>query len=154
MIVSPPKAGKTTLLKQVAKSITTSNKSMHLIILLIDERPEEVTDIRESIQGDNVEVIYSTFDELPEHDQQTVLTARKLERFLTQPFYTTYQFTGMEGRSVDLEKTIEGCERILAGEFNYLSENDFFMVGDIDEVLAKTKDKKAAFEKAQSEEND
>ena len=94
------------------------------------------------------------FDELPEHDQQTVLTARKLERFLTQPFYTTYQFTGMEGRSVDLEKTIEGCERILAGEFNYLSENDFFMVGDIDEVLTKTKDKKAAFEKAQSEEND
>ena len=70
MIVSPPKAGKTTLLKQVAKSITTSNKSMHLIILLIDERPEEVTDIRESIQGDNVEVIYSTFDELPEHHKR------------------------------------------------------------------------------------
>ena len=70
MIVSPHKAGKTTLLKQVAKSITTSNKSMHLIILLIDERPEEVTDIRESIQGDNVEVIYSTFDELPEHHKR------------------------------------------------------------------------------------
>lgn len=70
MIVSPPKAGKTTLLKQVAKSITSSNKSMHLIILLIDERPEEVTDIRESIQGDNVEVIYSTFDELPEHHKR------------------------------------------------------------------------------------
>ncbi len=93
------------------------------------------------------------FDELPEHDQQTVLTARKLERFLTQPFYTTYQFTGMEGRSVDLEKTIEGCERILSGEFNYLSENDFFMVGDIAEVLAKTKDKKAAYEKMRTEEN-
>ncbi len=88
------------------------------------------------------------FDELPEHDQQTVLTARKLERFLTQPFYTTYQFTGMEGRSVDLEKTIEGCERILSGEFNYLSENDFFMVGDIDEVIEKTKDKKIAYEKS------
>lgn len=93
------------------------------------------------------------FDELPEHDQQTVLTARKLERFLTQPFYTTYQFTGMEGRSVDLQKTIEGCERILSGEFNYLSENDFFMVGDIDEVIAKTRDKKEAYEKAMSEEN-
>ena len=93
------------------------------------------------------------FDELPEHDQQTVLTARKLERFLTQPFYTTYQFTGMEGRSVDLQKTIEGCERILSGEFNYLSENDFFMVGDIDEVIAKTKDKKEAYEKAMAEEN-
>ncbi len=70
MIVSPPKAGKTTLLKQVAKSITSSNKDMHLIILLIDERPEEVTDIKESIQGDNVEVIYSTFDELPEHHKR------------------------------------------------------------------------------------
>ena len=92
------------------------------------------------------------FDELPEGDQQTVLTARKLERFLTQPFETTYQFTGMEGRSVDLQKTIEGCERILAGEFNYLSENDFFMVGDIDEVIAKTKDKKAAYEKLKQEE--
>lgn len=70
MIVSQPKAGKTTLLKQIAKSITTNNKEMHLIILLIDERPEEVTDIKESIEGDNVEVIYSTFDELPEHHKR------------------------------------------------------------------------------------
>ena len=54
---------------------------------------------------------------------------------------------------VDLQKTIEGCERILSGEFNYLSENDFFMVGDIDEVIAKTRDKKEAYEKAMSEEN-
>lgn len=70
MIVSPPKAGKTTLLKQVAKSILTNNKNMHMIILLIDERPEEVTDIKESIEGSNVEVIYSTFDELPEHHKR------------------------------------------------------------------------------------
>ena len=70
MIVSPPKAGKTTLLKDVAKSILKNNKDMHLIILLIDERPEEVTDIREAIQGPNVEVIYSTFDELPEHHKR------------------------------------------------------------------------------------
>lgn len=70
MIVSQPKAGKTTLLKEIAKSVTTSYPSMHLIILLIDERPEEVTDIREAIQGDNVEVIYSTFDELPEHHKR------------------------------------------------------------------------------------
>jgi transcription termination factor Rho len=70
MIVSPPKAGKTTLLKDVAKSILQNNPSMHLIILLIDERPEEVTDIREAIQGSNVEVIYSTFDELPEHHKR------------------------------------------------------------------------------------
>lgn len=70
MIVSPPKAGKTTLLKQVAKAITTNQPKMHLIILLIDERPEEVTDIKEAIVGDNVEVIYSTFDELPERHKR------------------------------------------------------------------------------------
>lgn len=70
MIAAPPKAGKTTLLKQIAKSITTNNPELHLIILLIDERPEEVTDIKESIEGKNVEVIYSTFDELPEHHKR------------------------------------------------------------------------------------
>ncbi len=70
MIVSPPKAGKTTLLKQAAKAITANHPNMHLIVLLIDERPEEVTDIKESIEGDNVEVIYSTFDELPEHHKR------------------------------------------------------------------------------------
>lgn len=70
MIVSPPKAGKTTLLKDIAKSILRNDKNMHLIILLIDERPEEVTDIKEAIVGDNVEVIYSTFDELPEHHKR------------------------------------------------------------------------------------
>lgn len=70
MIVAPPKAGKTTLLKEVAKSITRNNPDMHMIILLIDERPEEVTDIKEDVEGPNVEVIYSTFDELPEHHKR------------------------------------------------------------------------------------
>lgn len=70
MIVSPPKAGKTTLLKEIAKAITKNNKEIHIIILLIDERPEEVTDIKEYIEGPNVEVIYSTFDELPEHHKR------------------------------------------------------------------------------------
>ena len=70
MIVSPPKAGKTTLLKEVAKSVKRNNPEIHMIILLIDERPEEVTDIREAIEGPNVEVIYSTFDELPEHHKR------------------------------------------------------------------------------------
>ena len=82
MIVSQPKAGKTTLLKEVAKSVTVNNPEMHLIILLIDERPEEVTDIKEAIEGDNVEVIYSTFDELPEHhrrvSEMVVERARRL----------------------------------------------------------------------------
>ncbi|MGI6118448.1 MAG: transcription termination factor Rho [Bilifractor sp.] len=70
MIVSPPKAGKTTLLKETAMSILQNNPEMHLIILLIDERPEEVTDIKETVRGSNVEVIYSTFDELPEHHKR------------------------------------------------------------------------------------
>ena len=70
MIVSPPKAGKTTLLKAVAKAVTSANPEIHLIILLIDERPEEVTDMKESIRGENVEIIYSTFDELPEHHKR------------------------------------------------------------------------------------
>lgn len=70
MIVSPPKAGKTTLLKQVAKALTSNHPDIHLIVLLIDERPEEVTDIKESIEGPNVEVIYSTFDEMPEHHKR------------------------------------------------------------------------------------
>lgn len=64
MIVAPPKAGKTTILKKIANSITTNNPDVELIVLLIDERPEEVTDMKRSINGD---VIYSTFDELPEH---------------------------------------------------------------------------------------
>jgi len=70
MIVSPPKAGKTTLLKEVAKSVKRNNPDIHLIVLLIDERPEEVTDIKECIEGPNAEVIYSTFDELPEHHKR------------------------------------------------------------------------------------
>lgn len=70
MIVSQPKAGKTTLLKDIARSVLYSNKDMHMIILLIDERPEEVTDIKRAIKGANVEVISSTFDEKPEHHKK------------------------------------------------------------------------------------
>ena len=83
MIVSPPKAGKTTLLKQVAQAITTNNPDMHLIILLIDERPEEVTDIKESVTGDNVEVIYSTFDELAErHKRVSEMVIERAKRLV------------------------------------------------------------------------
>ena len=70
MIVSPPKTGKTTLLKQMAQSISQNYKKIKLIVLLIDERPEEVTDFKESVEGQNVEVIYSTFDELPDHHKR------------------------------------------------------------------------------------
>ncbi|MBR6697069.1 MAG: transcription termination factor Rho [Lachnospiraceae bacterium] len=83
MIVAQPKAGKTTLLKQVAKAITTNNKEMHLIILLIDERPEEVTDIKEFIEDKNVEVIYSTFDELPErHKRVSEMVIERAKRLV------------------------------------------------------------------------
>lgn len=83
MIVSPPKAGKTTLLKQVARAINTNHPDMHLIILLIDERPEEVTDIREAIIGPNVEVIYSTFDELPErHKRVSEMVIERAKRLV------------------------------------------------------------------------
>ncbi len=75
MIVAPPKAGKTTLLKEIANSITKNHPEVHLIVLLIDERPEEVTDIKDSIDA---EVIYSTFDELPEH--HTRVSEMVLER--------------------------------------------------------------------------
>ena len=74
-------------------------------------------------------------------DQQLVQTARKLERFLTQPFFTTMQFTTMQGRSVDLEDTLSGCERILSGEFNSYSEEDFYMIGSVDEAIKKHKAK-------------
>ena len=83
MIVSPPKAGKTTLLKQVARAVTANHPEMHLIILLIDERPEEVTDIREAITGPNVEVIYSTFDELPNrHKRVSEMVIERAKRLV------------------------------------------------------------------------
>lgn len=83
MIVSPPKAGKTTLMKEVAKSVKANNPDIHLIILLIDERPEEVTDIREALEGPNVEVIYSTFDELPEHHKRVAeMTIERAKRLV------------------------------------------------------------------------
>ena len=83
MIVSPPKAGKTTMLKNIALSIKDGNPDIHLIILLIDERPEEVTDIKEATAGDNVEVIYSTFDELPEkHKKVSEMVMERAKRLV------------------------------------------------------------------------
>ncbi|SET63508.1 transcription termination factor Rho [Lacrimispora sphenoides] len=83
MIVSPPKAGKTTLLKDVAKAITVNHPEIHLMILLIDERPEEVTDIKESIYGINVEVLYSTFDELPDrHKRVSEMVIERAKRLV------------------------------------------------------------------------
>lgn len=119
------------------------SSSNMLTPLIVGERHYRVaTNVRKTLaQYEELKDIIAMlgFDELPEHDQQTVLTARKLERFLTQPFFTTGQFTGMEGKSVDLEDTITGCERILSGEFKDMSENNFYMIGAVDEALTKGK---------------
>jgi F-type H+-transporting ATPase subunit beta len=79
-------------------------------------------------------------EELSRDDRATVSKARRLERFLTQPFFTTEQFTGKSGKLVSLDRTISGCERILAGEFAELSEKRLYMIGDIDEANERAKD--------------
>ena len=85
MIVSPPKAGKTTLLKQIAKAVKKNEPDMHIIILLIDERPEEVTDMKEEVEGPSVEVIYSTFDEQPEqHKRVSEMVIERAKRLVEQ----------------------------------------------------------------------
>ncbi len=85
LIVAPPKAGKTILLKQIANAITFNHPDVSLIVLLIDERPEEVTDIRRSINGKDVEVIASTFDEPPEHHKQVVeMVLERAKRMVEQ----------------------------------------------------------------------
>ena len=119
---------------------STSNM---LTPLIVGERHYKVaTEVRKTLaQYEELKDIIAMlgFDELPEKDQQIVMTARKLERFLTQPFFTTNQFTGMTGKSVDLEDTISGCKRILSGEFKDYSDDDFFMVGSIEEAIRKAK---------------
>ena len=106
MIVSQPKSGKTTLLKQIANAVTKNNPEMHLIILLIDERPEEVTDIKESIVGDNVEVIYSTFDELPERhkrvSEMVIERAKRLVEQKTDVIILLDSITTLQFRQVDV----------------------------------------------------
>ena len=83
LIVSPPKAGKTTLLKNIAKAIIKYNNDIHVIILLIDERPEEVTDMKEEVKGNNVEIIFSTFDELPErHKRVSEMVIERAKRLV------------------------------------------------------------------------
>ena len=85
LIVSPPKAGKTTLLKAIAKSLLKYNNNVHLLILLVDERPEEVTDMKDEVKGDNVEIIYSTFDETPErHKRVAEMVVERAKRLVEQ----------------------------------------------------------------------
>ena len=123
----------------------TSGSNMLTPLIVGEKHYRVATEVRKTLaQYEDLKDIIAMlgFDELPEHDQQTVLTARKLERFLTQPFFTTGQFTGMQGKSVNLEDTISGCERILSGEFNDLDEDDFYMIGTVDEAREKAKKRK------------
>ena len=73
-------------------------------------------------------------EELSRGDRETVQRARRLERFLTQPFFTTEHFTGTSGRAVDLAQTLDGCERILAGHYDEANERGLYMIGAIDEA--------------------
>jgi len=116
MIVSPPKAGKTTLLKEVARSILYNNPKMHLIILLIDERPEEVTDIKEAIEGEYVEVIYSTFDELPEHHKRvTEMVMERAKRLVEHKKDVTILLDSITRLTRAYNLTVQSSGRTLSG---------------------------------------
>ncbi len=116
MIVSQPKTGKTTLLKQVAKAITRNHKDMHLIILLIDERPEEVTDIKESIEGNQVEVIYSTFDELPEnHKRVSEMVIERAKRLVEQKEDVVILLDSITRLARAYNLTVQASGRTLSG---------------------------------------
>lgn len=116
MIVSQPKSGKTTLLKQIANSVTKNNPEMHLMILLIDERPEEVTDIKESITGDNVEVIYSTFDELPErHKRVSEMVIERAKRLVEQKQDVIILLDSITRLARAYNMTVQASGRTLSG---------------------------------------
>ncbi|MGN0316733.1 MAG: transcription termination factor Rho [Lachnospira sp.] len=116
MIVSQPKSGKTTLLKQIANAITKNHPEMHLMILLIDERPEEVTDIKESIIGDNVEVIYSTFDELPErHKRVSEMVIERAKRLVEQRTDVVILLDSITRLARAYNLTVQASGRTLSG---------------------------------------
>lgn len=116
MIVSQPKSGKTTLLKQIANAVTKNNPEIHLMILLIDERPEEVTDIKESITGDNVEVIYSTFDELPErHKRVSEMVIERAKRLVEQKQDVIILLDSITRLARAYNMTVQASGRTLSG---------------------------------------
>lgn len=116
MIVSQPKSGKTTLLKQIANAVIKNNPEMHLMILLIDERPEEVTDIKESITGDNVEVIYSTFDELPErHKRVSEMVIERAKRLVEQKQDVIILLDSITRLARAYNMTVQASGRTLSG---------------------------------------
>jgi F-type H+-transporting ATPase subunit beta len=78
-------------------------------------------------------------EQLSPEDRNVVARARRLERFLTQPFFTTEQFTGLKGKLVSRQDALDGCERILRDEFKEVPESALYMIGTIDEVKGKAK---------------
>jgi len=116
MIVAPPKVGKTTLLKMIANSITTNNPEVELIVLLIDERPEEVTDMKRSIRGD---VIYSTFDELPEHHVKVAeMVLERAKRLVEQKKDVVILLDSITRLARAYNLTIPSSGRTLSGGFD------------------------------------
>ena len=116
MIVSPPKAGKTTLLKDIAHSILENDPQMELLILLIDERPEEVTDIKEAICGEHVEVIYSTFDEQPEHHKRvSEMVIERAKRLVEQKKDVTILLDSITRLARAYNLTVPPSGRTLSG---------------------------------------
>ncbi|MBP3239341.1 MAG: transcription termination factor Rho [Oribacterium sp.] len=116
MIVSPPKAGKTTLLKQVAKAIVKNEPNMHLLILLIDERPEEVTDMKEEVEGGLVTVIYSTFDEEPSHHKRVAeMTIERAKRLVEQGEDVTILLDSMTRLARAYNLVVPASGRTLSG---------------------------------------
>ncbi len=116
MIVSPPKAGKTTLLKDMARSILRNEPDMHIMIMLIDERPEEVTDIREAIVGPNVEVLYSTFDELPEHHMKVAeMGIERAKRMVEYGYHVTILLDSITRLARAYNLTVQPSGRTLSG---------------------------------------
>ena len=116
MIVSPPKAGKTTLLKEVAMSVKKNYPNLHLIILLIDERPEEVTDMKETVAGPNVEVIYSTFDEQPEHHKRvSEMVIERAKRLVEQKMDVTILLDSITRLARAFNLTVPPSGRTLSG---------------------------------------
>lgn len=116
MIVSPPKAGKTTLLKQIAKAIVRNEPEMHLLILLIDERPEEVTDMKEEVEGGRVQVIYSTFDETPEnHRRVAEMTIERAKRLVEQGEDVTILLDSITRLARAYNLTVTASGRTLSG---------------------------------------
>ncbi|MFW6286485.1 MAG: F0F1 ATP synthase subunit beta, partial [Candidatus Sumerlaeota bacterium] len=123
-----------------------TNSSMLTPAIVGEEHNRVARQVRQTLsEYNNLKDIIAMLgeEELSQEDRQTVNQARRLERFLTQPFFVTEKFTGKEGRYVSREDALEGCRRILEGEFSDYDEGDLYMIGKIDEAVDKKKERAA-----------